>query len=390
MQVTIVGCPFRTTYGQYIESLKGSLKCSGAKVRWAASNCGCGDPIEISREFQTAELEYFEIKNEIGPFNLMGYSFRQPHRSLKEPFRAASLNYRISRYLRDAVDSDVIHFQQTLGAYGSNSAFRLLKRGAIAARVITVHELDPEQSANPGKNTAYNLSDAIVVHDVVMKEKLVSLGVSSELVHVVCWGTDITDFDDVGLRDGIVFYGGHNLNKGKGLDVLLQGLKSLKEKTKNQTPRLRIHGHFGAPSSEFLELVSRLGLDDDVEWLGDLPNEKITELYRRSQVCVLPYTGSFAGLPAGFAAANRLPVIGTRLAGIPGHLGENGIWVKGRDPEEIASSLMQLLSDAALRREYGQRLRAHAEQYLNWLAVAKITLNVYRSALERASLRNAA
>lgn len=389
MKIAMIGCPFRTTYGYYIESLKHNLESSGSQVSWVASNCGCGDPIEIARDFQTKDLVYFDVPNEIGPFNLLGFPAHQPQRVLKTPFRSASFDFRLARYEKLTAGSDIVHLQQTLAAYGSNSAFRLLKKGLGAARVVTVHELDPEQSANPELNHSYNLSDAVIVHDVLMKEKLVSQGVLAELVHVVCWGTDLADFDEPVDRKGIVFYGGHNLNKGKGLDVLLHAYKTLKDNAKVSTPPLRIHGHFGAPTSEFLSLVSQLGLDGDVEWLGDLSNEKIVALYRQSQVCVLPYAGSFAGLPAGFAAANRLPVIATRLAGIPGHIGELGIWINGRDPEELAARLQQVLSDERMRAELGVRLRTHALQNLSWKTIADNTADIYRLASDRAALRHA-
>ena len=104
------------------------------------------------------------------------------------------------------------------------------------------------------------------------------------------------------------------------------------------------------------------GVADDVEWLNDLPDgssstEAMARLYRRSQVCVLPFTGSFAGLAVGVAAANRLPIIATRLAGVPDHIGDLGIWISGNDPVELANRIEQVLSDEAMRQDYGTRLR---------------------------------
>jgi len=45
-----------------------------------------------------------------------------------------------------------------------------------------------------------------------------------------------------------------------------------------------------------------------------------------------PFTGSFAGLPAGVAAANQLPIICTRKAGLPGHIGDCGVWDRRGKP----------------------------------------------------------
>jgi glycosyltransferase involved in cell wall biosynthesis len=366
-------------------------RAAGSPVQWVASNCGCGDPIEVARRFQTRDCDYFEMRSRIGAWSFVGYSPHPVKRGLKFGIRYASNYLRASRYARLASEADVIHFQQTMGAYGADIAFHFLRRRLGAARVITLHELDAEQIDFPVRNRTYNLADAVIVHDSSMKEKLVSTGVAANLVNVVCCGTDLAEGEDV-ARDGIVFYGGHHLTENKGLGVLLQAYRCLKDRLQ-AVPRLRIHGHYGAaPPPDAIEMAKQAGVAGDVEWLNDLPDgssltEAMARLYRRSQVCVLPFTGSFAGLAAGVAAANRLPIIATRLAGVPDHIGDLGIWISGNDPVELANRLEQVLSDEALRQDYGARLRAHAQQHLGWDAVARETLKVYESAAERAAKR---
>ena len=361
-------------------------------MQWVASNCGCGDPIEMARRFQTQDCDYFEMRTTVGGWNIAGYSPSPVKRGLKCGIRYASNHLRAARYAGLASGADVIHFQQTMSAYGADVAFHLLRRRVDAARVITLHELDPEQTNFPVRNQTYNLADAVIVHDSVMKEKLVSLGVAANLVHVVRWGTDLAEGENV-ARDGIVFYGGHHLNKSKGLGVLLQAYRRLKDRWQ-AVPRLRIHGHYGVTTPpDALEMAKQAGVADDVEWLNELPDggstaEEIARLYRRSQVCVLPYTGSFAGLAVGIAAANRLPIIATPLAGVPEHIGDLGIWINGNDPVELADRIEQVLRDEAMRQDYGTRLRAYAEQHLGWDAVARETLNIYQSAAERAAKRS--
>ena len=116
--------------------------------------------------------------------------------------------------------ADVVHLQQILAAYGSDVVFRFLRQPSAAARVITVHELDAEQTDHPENNQTYNYAQALIVHDNAMKNKLVSLGVARDLVYVVPQGTDLKEGENV-ARDGIVFYGGHHFNEGKGIGVLL-------------------------------------------------------------------------------------------------------------------------------------------------------------------------
>jgi glycosyltransferase involved in cell wall biosynthesis len=366
MKISLIGCPFKTTYGGYISSLRSGLeRIAGSHVQWVASNCGCDDPIELSRQFQVTDCDYFEMNSRIAGLNIVGYSPSPVKRVLKYGFRYASNYARASRYARLAADADIVHFQQTLNAYGADIAFHLLRRPSAAARVVTFHELDPEQIDYPHCNQTYNQADAIIVHDSLMKKKLVSLGVAADVVHVVCCGTDLAEGENV-PRDGIAYYGGHHLTTNKGLDVLLKACRLLKDRMKTP-PRLRVHGHYGVTTpSEAIEMARQAGLADDVEWLNQINDAssstvEIARLYRRSQVCVLPFVGSFAGLAVGVAAANRLPIIATRAAGIPDHIGDLGIWVQGNDPVELANRIEQVVGDEALRQRYGTRLRAHAE-----------------------------
>jgi glycosyltransferase involved in cell wall biosynthesis len=390
MKIAMIGCPFRTTYGQYISSLRTGLeRTTGSHVQWVASNCGCNDPIELARQFQVQDCDYFEMRHTIGGRSITAYTSRPVKRALRSGIRYVSNYARAARYAELAREADVIHLQQTLNAYGSNIAFHLLRRPSRAARVITLHELDPEQTDFPELNRAYNLAHALIVHDGLMKEKLVSLGIAADLVHVVCCGTDLSEGENA-PREGLAFYGGHHLNKGKGLGVLLAALRILKDRRGPNVPRLRIHGHYGTVTPpDALEAARGAGVAEDVEWLNEISLSEIARLYRRSQVCVLPFTRSFAGLAAGIAAANRLPIVGTRFAGIPDHIGDLGIWVGGSDPAELADRIEQVLNDEAMRQDYGTRLRAHAEKYLSWDAVARNTLSVYQTARARAARRKA-
>ena len=387
MKISLIGCPFRTTYGAYISSLRTGLERNiGGAVQWVGTNCGCGDPNPEAQQRQTQESDYFEMRDSLAGYSLTGYTSHSVKRLLRAPLRAASNAQRAKRYIDLASGADVIHMQQILGAYGSDVVFRFLRQPTTGARVITVHELDGEQTDFPERNPTYNLADALIVHDHAMKKKIASLGVAPELLHVVRQGTDLAEGEE-GTRDGIVFYGGHHFNEGKGISLLLAAYRRLKDRFEGPPPRLRVHGHYGTPSAAILTMAQALGVGDDVEWLNDVPMQDIAALYRRSQLCVLPYKGSFAGLPVGIAAAQRTPIIATRAAGIPDHIGDLGIWISGDDPEELALRMQEMLNDETLRRDHGARLRAHALTHLSWDVVARDTLTVYRAALANAARR---
>ncbi len=379
MQVTLIGCPFRTSYGAASESLKKAIeKKVGTSVDWVASNCGCGDVVEIDRQFQMQGCKYFEM--------ITITDHPTPKRWklwLKLKARKILYYFRARKYRQLSAGADVVNFQQTLNAYGSTVLFHWLNQRSRAARVVTIHELDRHQLANPEVNKTYNKADAIIVQQGAMKNQLIALGVDPGKIEIVLHGTDLPELAENQPKEGIVFYGGHHPLKGKGLNAVFQAMVLMKKRFGSQAPRLKVHGYFGPEDlAAVKELATQSGLENDIAWLNQIPMPEVFRQYRSSLLCVLPFTGSFAGLAAATAAAVGLPVIATKNAGIVEHLGENGIWIDSDDPKQISQQVERLLRSEEVRRDLSGRLRTRAEQYLSWDIVAEKTLAVYNRAVQ--------
>jgi glycosyltransferase involved in cell wall biosynthesis len=276
-----------------------------------------------------------------------------------------------------------VHLQQILNAYGSSVVFHWLNQPSKAARVVTIHELDAHQIEFPERNRIYNKADGIIVHCQEMKRALVDLKVRADRIHVVLHGAEIQLPEQHNHRDGIIFYGGHKLMTGKGLETLFEAMSILKQRLGPGSPELRIHGHYSDEvPEEAKQLALRLGIADKLVWLNQLTMDEIVQQYRSCILLVLPYTGSFAGLPVAIAAANGLPVVCTKKAGIPDHLGECGVWIDEGNAGQLAERVMELLGSEQLRREVSLKLRKRAKEFLGWDVIADRTLEVYESALK--------
>ncbi len=376
MKVSLIGCPFQTSYGYYIQRLAQALGAQ-AQVRWIASNCGCGDPVERERKFITDDCSYFEWPV------VEDYRSADPLRRKVRFFLRHALNsVRARRYeARVEPDNDIEHFQQTLNAYGSDVAMRWLGLRSRSRRVITVHELDEEQRERPQWFARYNLADAVLVHDRRLGAQLESHGVDPWRIHLVRHGAHIPDGDPLprAQRQGLVFYGGHKPMVGKGLDVLMQAYAAFVAAVGPQTaPRLLIHGHYGLRTPpQGLALAERFGVAEHIDWLNQIDMEEMESLYAGAWACVLPYSGSFAGLPASTAAARGLPVIGTRMSGIPEHLDEHLLAVEPHDADALAHALLQLHGDQVLWARLSRDSAAHARRELSWQTVAADTAELY-------------
>ena len=379
MHVSMICCPFKTSFGAYGSALKAAIEAkTGSAVQWVASNCGCGDSMESGRHFEATECDYFDMP--------MPNDFRSNaawKRQVRGTARDLVVYFRARRYCSMVKEPDVVHFQQILNAYGSKAVFAWLKRCHNAAKVVTVHELDSDQLEHPETNRTYNFADALLVHCDDMKQHMIRLGVQAERIHIVLHGTKVSAPQENGRREDIVFYAGHKIMSGKGIETLFQALAAVRERRPENFPTLKIHGHYGSVTPpEALQLAERYRLTDNIRWLNQVSEEDMVHLYQQSQLIILPYTGSFAGYAASTAAGCGLPIVCTRKAGLPDHLGDTAVWIDENDATQLATRITELLDDVSARREIGSRLLERATKYLRWDVIADRTLEVYKKAIK--------
>ena len=136
--------------------------------------------------------------------------------------------------------------------------------------------------------------------------------------------------------------------------------------------RKRIHG-----------LVQTFGLDDCVQFLGertDLPN-----VLRDADLFLLPSESESFGLAALEAMSCGVPVIASRVGGVPEVVvdGETGLLAPVGDVAAMAAHVVRLLADAPLRARLGAAARQRAEVAFPLEATVSKYEALYRRLLER-------
>lgn len=107
---------------------------------------------------------------------------------------------------------------------------------------------------------------------------------------------------------------------------------------------------------------------DRATFLGAVPYEQIPAFYHRIDTLVLP--SHTEGLPRVVleAQATATPLIATRVGGLPEvvEVGETGLLVEPRSPEQLATAIDKLSSDAALRTRLGENGRCAVVESHSW------------------------
>lgn len=142
----------------------------------------------------------------------------------------------------------------------------------------------------------------------------------------------------------------------KGLKILPEVLRLLRDRGYDVC--LEIVGPAAGEVGERVraEVLARahgLGLAERLRFLGSIALGSLFDLYRRSDLFVLP-TLPGEGIPRVLleAMASGLPVVTTDVAGIPSLItpGWNGLLVPPGSPEALADALHLVLDDQELRR----------------------------------------
>ena len=168
-------------------------------------------------------------------------------------------------------------------------------------------------------------------------------------------------------------------------DVTMKGLKYLLEAVaKLRTERNDVHlvviGK-RKPGGASDETIKKLGLEDHVEFITGVPEERIIELYSEAELAVVPSLYEGFSLPAIEAMACGVPLVATTGGALPEVVGSDGdtaLLVEPGDSEALAAKLRWALAEPDLRNTVGARGRQRIVSRWSWKHTAVKTLEQYR------------
>lgn len=304
--------------------------------------------------------------------------------------------------LRDATPA-VLHAQWAPLTIFDGRLFRSLKKKGWTI-VYTAHDPAPDPRMRRLAAGLYRWmarsADAVVVHTSMEAKTLRDRHPElSARINVIPHGASIrqpaTDSDRdasraaIGLergRDIILAFG--LIKRYKGIEYAIAAMPAILRKF----PRalLVIAGEPLISTRGFRNQIAKSGLQKSVVLRSQfIPEKEVQHYFRAADIVVAPYTSIGTSGVVILAQSYGLPVVVTRVGGLPEYVEPNrsGFVVPPRDSRALAEAVCSGLSDKTELAAMGIRGRQSLSQQNSWEQVAEQTLDLYRRASSQALIR---
>jgi D-inositol-3-phosphate glycosyltransferase len=258
----------------------------------------------------------------------------------------------------------------------------------LVKREVMAEDTDGESVARIEiERRAIRESDAIVAaSEIEASELMQPYGADPERICVLPCGVDSEMFRPLRQVDArevlgrdqcerlVLFVG--RIEQIKGIDVLLEAMGDLfrrRPDLRHEVCLVVVGGALDpgddAPETEKLEELRRLvhdhRMEDNVDFIGSVDQERLALWYDAADVCAVPSLTESFGLVALEAMASGTPVVATRVGGLQTVVehGESGLLVPAGDHQALARAIEEVLTDHRLRTHLTHGARSRAELF---------------------------
>lgn len=260
---------------------------------------------------------------------------------------------------------DILHCQGFLSALLGYLLFKFTRTPYI----VTVQSL---QSKSWLKRIVYGKAAHCIAASSAIKKYFEQI--SCKNIAVIPNGIDLSGFKGPKRKphDGFVAMTVARLEKVKGIKYLIEAISRL---SLPKRLSLVLIGN-GSQRKRLGDLVKRSGVK--AKFLGEIPNGKIPEQLAQADCFVLPSLKEGFGIAILEAMAAKIPVIGTKVGGIPDIIedGKTGLLVEPANSQEIAEAIQKIYQSPSLRERLVKNAAAELKYY-DWQNIAVKVYEIY-------------
>lgn len=196
-------------------------------------------------------------------------------------------------------------------------------------------------------------------------------------IDVIPFGVDTARFMPADSAAAPVIGTLRHLEPIYGLDVLLDALPAIAAQVPDVTLEI---GGAGSQQAALREQAARRGVEGRVRWLGRVPHAEVADRLRGWRLFVNPSRAESFGVAAIEAQACGLPVVASRVGGLPDVIddGVSGLLVPPGDASALAAAIVALLRDPARCRAMGAAGRDRVQRRFEWQRNVDQMLALYR------------
>ena len=203
----------------------------------------------------------------------------------------------------------------------------------------------------------------IVAASNVIKDDLISLGISEEKILIIHNGIDhklffpLVDLDEdvinihpFAIKRPYFIYGSKVSGPEKKHEELIKAFELFKKRT-GLPHRLVITGSEGNHFNYINELAFNSEFSTDIFITGYFPHENFGKLYAGAEACVFPAVNEGVGLPILEAMACGIPVLCSDSGSLKEMGGDAPIYFNSDNIEEITTAMQTIVENHELRNE---------------------------------------
>ncbi|GAA0083809.1 glycosyltransferase [Clostridium sp. CTA-7] len=285
------------------------------------------------------------------------------------------------KYIESEGKPDIIHVHSAL--YGGLVGMNIKKLYNIPY-VITEHsssvlKYELRKHDLPILKSVYDYADRIISVGEALKESINKH--SKNYVEVIPNIVDIEKFNinKNTIKENFNFISISHLKENKNIDLTIRALYKVIKVYNNV--KLTIVGD-GPEKQNLIDLVNKLGISENVEFVGAVSREELNKYINRSNAFVLPSKYETFGIVYIEALSCGIPIITTKCGGPEDFYNEDiGYMIESEDEDILKDVMIEMIEN--INRFDPNTLRKYVESKFSKKVISNKIIAVYKDILNK-------